>query len=445
MTTAIEPTTHIGQKIQRVRRDRGLRLADVAKGIVSIGYLSMIESGQRTPSDDVLRAISERLEVDVVVLEAESFASARLHDVLALQEAQIEFAMSDYSAASARSRRIIREHPAMAPEATRLLARIEFRQQNVPESLALIRRPVCEVLPPGDWLTEISNDLLAGLALLRSGDMDAAHESLRNAVAQAQEHFAGTDLHATSLLFLGRCQLRRGFLAMAADSFTQCLAAINSLSGGPVGNSAAQHWRNMAAQARANGDLVAAVRWNERAITMLTEARLASHRLRMAMECAAFLMRVGTVDAIDKAADIIHRMRNSLGAGSDGHTRTDVHLLAAELANRQHDYQGALALVDIAIQGVPGEDLAWGSVQRALAYEGLGDLVQAREQADVARGNIEKHPVKLRKTDELVEPWELLARLYKRLGEPQIAWECMRNAAYGAGLSPSLALLTTPV
>ncbi|NDB18270.1 MAG: XRE family transcriptional regulator, partial [Actinobacteria bacterium] len=96
--------THIGHRLHQIRKERGLRLSDVARDIVSVGYLSMIEQGQRTPSSQVLRALAARLDVDQAVLESGSFASARLADVIELQEAMWHHVIGDYPEAIRRYR-----------------------------------------------------------------------------------------------------------------------------------------------------------------------------------------------------------------------------------------------------------------------------------------------------------------------------------------------------
>ena len=93
---------HLGRRLQQTRQQRGLRLVDVAKGIVSVGYLSMIEQGQRRPSPEVIRALARRLDVDVAVLEADSLGSPRLDDVMQWQDACWSFAQGDLHDAAQR-------------------------------------------------------------------------------------------------------------------------------------------------------------------------------------------------------------------------------------------------------------------------------------------------------------------------------------------------------
>lgn len=58
-----------GQRIKRLRRERGLTLRDVAGEGVSFSYLSRIERGQRVPSTSALRTIGAKLGVSGEYLE----------------------------------------------------------------------------------------------------------------------------------------------------------------------------------------------------------------------------------------------------------------------------------------------------------------------------------------------------------------------------------------
>src|ERR687886_2473262 len=51
----------LGQRIRRVRRERGLTLSQVAGGDFSRAFLNQVEMGRSQPSTRVLRVIASRL------------------------------------------------------------------------------------------------------------------------------------------------------------------------------------------------------------------------------------------------------------------------------------------------------------------------------------------------------------------------------------------------
>ncbi len=60
----------IGQRLHRLRIERGLSQRDLSSPGVSYAYISRIEAGARTPSVKALRQIADKLGVTVEHLEA---------------------------------------------------------------------------------------------------------------------------------------------------------------------------------------------------------------------------------------------------------------------------------------------------------------------------------------------------------------------------------------
>jgi transcriptional regulator with XRE-family HTH domain len=59
----------IGQTILRVRKEKGIKQKDLAKGAgISPTYLSQIEKGQRVPRLDVLEKISAEINIPLSIL-----------------------------------------------------------------------------------------------------------------------------------------------------------------------------------------------------------------------------------------------------------------------------------------------------------------------------------------------------------------------------------------
>ncbi|HEX6700882.1 MAG TPA: helix-turn-helix domain-containing protein [Gaiellaceae bacterium] len=64
-----EAAETLGQRVRRIRRERGLSQRDVAEPGISYAYLSRIEAGQRLPSVKALRIIARKLNVPLEYLE----------------------------------------------------------------------------------------------------------------------------------------------------------------------------------------------------------------------------------------------------------------------------------------------------------------------------------------------------------------------------------------
>jgi transcriptional regulator with XRE-family HTH domain len=59
----------IGDRVKRLRRERGLSLRDLEQPGLSYAYISRLESGQSVPSEKALRKLAARLGVTPLYLE----------------------------------------------------------------------------------------------------------------------------------------------------------------------------------------------------------------------------------------------------------------------------------------------------------------------------------------------------------------------------------------
>ncbi|MFD5483817.1 helix-turn-helix domain-containing protein [Streptomyces hawaiiensis] len=66
---------HFGKRLRELRRERGLSQAQLAKGAISPGYLSRLESGSRAPTPKVIAYLAERLSVPASAFDAPLAAS----------------------------------------------------------------------------------------------------------------------------------------------------------------------------------------------------------------------------------------------------------------------------------------------------------------------------------------------------------------------------------
>ena len=67
-TRPIEKTETLGQRIRRIRQDRGMSLAKVVRDDFSRAFLNQVEMGKTRPSIRLLRVIAERLGTEVEYL-----------------------------------------------------------------------------------------------------------------------------------------------------------------------------------------------------------------------------------------------------------------------------------------------------------------------------------------------------------------------------------------
>jgi len=91
----------LGQRLRALRKERGLSQSDLAGDLVSPSYVSLIESGQRSPEREVLEGLARKLDCSVLYLESGVAPEEITEQRLKLQFAEI--ALASGSAEEARS------------------------------------------------------------------------------------------------------------------------------------------------------------------------------------------------------------------------------------------------------------------------------------------------------------------------------------------------------
>src|SRR5438034_1815659 len=90
----------IGERLKRLRLERGLSQRDLSSPGVSYAYISRIEAGARTPSVKALRMLARKLGVSVEYLETGSDLRDVEQRELRLADAELELRLSDDPAAA---------------------------------------------------------------------------------------------------------------------------------------------------------------------------------------------------------------------------------------------------------------------------------------------------------------------------------------------------------
>jgi transcriptional regulator with XRE-family HTH domain len=93
MTTEVTETETLGQRIKRIRNQRGMSLAKVVRDDFSRAFLNQVELGKARPSIRVLRVIAERLGTEVeYLLEGQE---AGIERELALEKGRVLLARGE--------------------------------------------------------------------------------------------------------------------------------------------------------------------------------------------------------------------------------------------------------------------------------------------------------------------------------------------------------------
>jgi len=423
----------VGARLRQARLGAGLRLADVAEGVVSVGYLSMIEQGQRTPAPGILNQLAAKVGVEVDLLRQDSDESLKLQGVLQLHEAAWSYLEGDMDRAFQVAHELSLEPGPMQMDARWVVAHALLEDRNVGEALDtvldLLRDPSFHTLP--HWRS--AAQLLTGSVLLHVGDDAVATAQLAEAVDNLGAQSHDSLLRPFALLFLARARLRTGDVpgAMrAVDELEPMVAEARTLRS--LMNSARTWWAQRANRIE-QGDLISAVRFSERAIGLASEVWRADMQVLMLLEIIAYRLRYGSPADEAACSARMQRLRAWLTAEDSGAVISGVLLTCAQMAQERGDATAVFSLCDEMEALTNNPDQAWVNMLRAQAALIDGKLTQAGKHADVVKQFVSEDWHDVIRSEQLVEPWEVLALTYRAVGRLEDAWACMRLAMRGAG------------
>ncbi len=417
-------TEGLGVRLRDARLALGLTQTQAAEGIVTGAFLSLIESGQRTPSPKVAAALAARLRVSLSEPTlADPVAAAVVAVQVALRLGDIETAESQLQGLSAHSpdrwlyEGLIAEQRGDLQLALKLLgsaadATALDSRQRLRAKVALCRcsrdaGDLFRSVEVGErTLAEASADPSADATLIaelrgtlagtycETGDLFRAHE-LTDSWRDSNESDAWT--RATRRWARSMVLQTAGEYAEARVLVFEALDILESLD-------------------------------RPRATALLTDT------------AAWIAMQSATFDV----AEVDFMLRDSERAFRATHAPLDLAVTLssrAELAVRTNDAQGAVALIEEALHLSDGDDAGRRARLSAIAA-----------QVYAAAGQVNRSMQLLLATRELLEDagakrsaaatWRHMAQTYEDLGELDLTVACLKAATDLLGLQPPL---QTPV
>ncbi len=180
----------IGQRLRRLRHERGLSQRELASPGVSYAYISRIEAGARRPSVKALRMLARKLEVSADYLETGAEIRETDERELRIADAELEL-------------------------------RLEEKPGGSEDKLLQLRD---EALAAGDSTAASRTSLALGLAAADDGRHPEAIERLESSLEDARVSVsARPDVYAA----LGRAYVATGRPQQAVELFERCLEELS--------------------------------------------------------------------------------------------------------------------------------------------------------------------------------------------------------------------------
>jgi transcriptional regulator with XRE-family HTH domain len=424
----------LGRRLRSARQARGLTQGQVADELMSVAYLSRIESGHRKPTAPALETLAERLGVSVDSLLGEPERHVVDEIRLALDYAELSLESGQPEDAERHLQQALdtmaTSRMAGLRERARLLHARALEATNREDDAVIELEAVIDDRS-ADGLTRIK----AGIALSRiyreTGDLGRAIECGERVMSDVEEAGLESSDEAVQLaVTVAAAHFERGDTAHAVRLCRKAITRAESLGSSQARASA--YWNASVMQAN-RGDVTAAVPLAERALALLGEGQDARNLARLRtevgrlqleldppaidearhnLEQAATEMEWSSASPVDRAWTLLGLARVAFLAGDLAGSRdlvAQVHTTA--------DGHAPLAVADaLTLEG------------RTYAAEGATELATQSYQAAVLRLSA------IGADQGAAQLWFDLADLLEGVGLTEEALDAYRRAAASTGL-----------
>lgn len=423
------PDETVGERLRRLRRERGLSQRELSAPGISYAYISRIEAGARQPSVKALRKLAPKLGVSPEYLETGVALGEAQRRELELADAELRLRLEeDPAAAEAELARLLEEAAAAGDLARAARARIGLglaaaQRGAHGEAVAELE----QVLASG-FVSPLSRpDVYAALgrAYAARGAQERAAElweqCVREVAAEAPEDAATHTRFSTYLSYaladLGQFEraqavLREAFAPDLTDAYSQirlywALARLLALQGKP--HEALAH--------------------AQRALGLLEATEDTLQLGRAHLLCAGILNLEGKGDEalphLEVAQRAFERRADAVDLAS---LRTEQAKAAAQLGDGEESVRRAHEALELLADGDPAE--------RGRAWAALAEGAALQEEPEAANDAFQKAVSLLSEQHrwrEAVQAARAWARMLREAGRQSEALEVLEQAAELAG------------
>jgi transcriptional regulator with XRE-family HTH domain len=430
-----EQTTELlGERLKRLRLERGFSQRELSAPGVSYAYISRIEAGARQPSVKALRKLAAKLGVSAHYLETGSEVRAEEERELRLSEAELKLRLErDPAESEADFRTILEEAGEAGDEEAVLRARLGLgeaaaRRGDYPEALRQLEAPLAEA-----GLSPLSHgDVFATLARSYSalGRPERAVELLERCLAEVRERApddVAAEVRFASYLSYALADLRD--LGGAREVVQEALARAE---GGADPYSRIRLYWSLARLALMEGKPRMALRQIHRAIGLLEATEDTRQLARAHLFCGETLIDDGDPEAAEPHLAEAERL---LGDKADA---ADVGWLWSEQARQRAlsgEHEAAAALAKRALEILKGSD----PLKLARAHAALAEAHAAAGAIDGAHaeyGQAVKLFAEESRWQEAASTSRAWAQALRAGGRDQEAFDVLDHAAEYAARLP---------
>jgi tetratricopeptide (TPR) repeat protein len=398
----------IGDRLRELRLARGMSQQALAGDGISPAYVSLIESGKRTPSREMTERLATRLGVGVDELVQPVAASVSDESRVEVNFARLALANGDpHEAIRCLDRADLAQLDNQAAcDATMVLAYAHRETGQLEVALDLLESLAERCRREEAWTSVALVATTLAVMSIEAGDVsraaDVAHRALEEVEAAG---LVGTDEHLRLASAEVSCLFERGDLAHAARRVEELIRVADRLGSARARGSI--YW-TAGTVAHERGRVADALRLTDRAVALLGEQEASRDLPRLRMNYAWMLLgheaprAAEALEQLDKAASDSTIAGSRLDLGVLATYRGRAHLLLGDVDDAAEHAAQALQLLG------PSEH-----TERATALILLGDVGTAQFDMDLAQEAFREAEVTL----SGMAPNRAVARLWRELGD----------------------------
>ena len=366
--------TTIGDRVRQLRTSKGMSQQALTGDGISAGYVSLIESGKRTPSPEVAAKLAERLGVELSELVGEESRAATS------DQARLEVNFARLALANGNPGEAVRSLDSVsmdeldgetAADAALTLAESLQQTGQLDQAVMVLEQLVQRCRRERSWLTLAVAATTLAVMLIESGDVARSVEIAERSLHEVEDAgLRGTDEHLRLGSILVSALYERGDLLVATHHIEALILDADRTSSSR--GRGAVYWT--AATVAAERDRVAdAIRLTDRAVALFSEEDHSRDLPRLRLNYAWLLLKLENPRPVEALIQLDLAERDPALAGATLDLGT-----AATFRGRAHLLMGDL--YDAAEQAACALQILGPSahVERASALLLLGDVGTAQ-------------------------------------------------------------------
>jgi transcriptional regulator with XRE-family HTH domain len=424
----------IGQRVKRIRLERGLSQRELAAPGVSYAYISRIEAGTRQPSVKALRKLSSKLGVSAHYLETGSDLDATDARELRLTDLELAVRLGESEGMERALRQAVMDATAASDTESSLRGRVALaalvqERGDAPEAIELLEAALAdEPFLPAERL-EVYGQL--GRAYASTGNAAKAVDLFQQCLEAVVAEGGSETIEARYSILLSYALTDIGEIGQAEDVLRNALDRVRGTEDPYM--RVRLYW-SMARLAHNQGRPVAALRNIRKAIALLEATEDALHLARAHVLAGEITLARSDADA---AAAHLDDAESLFGTRTLDQDVVEIKIQRSRIAAMNGDANAAIALAQEALS------LETQPADEGLALGVLGDALALADRHQEAHDAYEKGVGRLeaegrwRDAANTCRAW---ARVLRRSGHEEQAMDVLERATvFGLRAAPSQA------